>query len=180
MDIDQSIDDLSGTTHIDNVGDVPNTTQRRLHSEIAVKDKDTIMLGGFIRSNKENKKSGVPYLQDIPLLGYLFSHHINNKERQETIVLIRPTVLRSPDEAAAQAITEQKRLPGIAAAAIEDAADERKQVEAESKAEARSIAAQEKAARKGVKPDPKDTRSYFQPLLPDGTVDTNKTVTPKP
>ncbi|HXF09795.1 MAG TPA: secretin N-terminal domain-containing protein, partial [Desulfuromonadaceae bacterium] len=78
MDIQQEIDDLNGTTRIDN-NDVPNTVKRTLSSEIAVRDKDTIMLGGFIRSNKQKSKSGLPILQDIPLLGALFSSRTSAK-----------------------------------------------------------------------------------------------------
>jgi general secretion pathway protein D len=162
MDINQEIDDLNGYTVIENVGNVPNTTKRTLQSEIAVKDKDTIMLGGFIRSDKSNSKSGIPYLQDIPLIGFLFSQHTDSKDRQETIVLIRPTVLRTPEIAAAQAVAEQNRLPGVTRAIAEDAADERKQVAAEAKAEANDT-------QKSTKPD-----NAFLPLLPDGTLDTNK------
>jgi len=167
MDINQEIDGLNGSTHIDNVGDVPNTTQRTLNSEIAVKDRDTVMLGGFIQSDKSNSKSGIPYLQDIPLIGFLFSQHTDKKDRQETIVLIRPTVLRTPEIAAAQAVTEQKRLPGVTRAIAEDAADERKQVAAEAKTEAND-------AQKIAKPELKENNNAFLPLLPDGTLDTNQ------
>jgi general secretion pathway protein D len=180
MDIDQEIDDLNGSTFIQNVGDVPNTTKRTLNSEIAVKDKDTIMLGGFIRSDKSASKSGVPYLQDIPLLGYLFTQHTDKKDRQETIVLIRPTVLRTPDIASAQAVIEQSRLPGISHAVVEDAGDERKQVEAEAKAEAKAQADEAKAAKKGAKSKGDDSSGSFLPVLPDGTVLTNAIATPTP
>jgi general secretion pathway protein D len=176
MDINQEIDDLNGYTVIENVGNVPNTTKRTLQSEIAVKDKDTIMLGGFIRSDKSNSKSGVPYLQDIPLIGALFSQRSSTKDRQETIVLIRPTVLRTPDLAAAQAVTEQKRLPGISAAVVEDARDERKEVESEANSEAKAAAA-EAAAEKQAKPAAEDNSGYFQPAAPVGTLPTN-TVAP--
>jgi general secretion pathway protein D len=177
MDIDQEIDDLNGTTHIDNVGDVPNTTKRTLNSEIAVKDKDTIMLGGFIRSDKSSSKSGIPYLQDIPLVGYLFSQHTSKKDRQETIVLIRPTVLRTPDFASAQAVIEQNRLPGISHAVVEDASDERKQIETEAKAEAATA----KAAQKDSKSKADDSRGVFLPVPPPSKlVDTNAVASPNP
>jgi general secretion pathway protein D len=186
MDIDQEIDDLDGSTPIEGVGNVPNTTKRTLSSEIAVKDKDTVMLGGFIRSDKSNSKSGIPYLQDIPLIGNLFTQRNDSKDRSETIVLIRPTVLRTPDIAAAQAITEQKRLPGIAAAAAEDAGDERQQVQAEAEheadenqAEAKAEAAEAKAAQKRAKSDA-DFNSLFLPLSPNGTVITNNAVPANP
>jgi general secretion pathway protein D len=180
MDINQEIDDLDGFTPIENVGNVPNTTKRTLQSEIAVKDKDTIMLGGFVRSDKSKNKSGVPYLQDIPLIGNLFTSRTDSKDRKETIVLIRPTVLRSPDDAAMQAVTEKKRLPGITAAINEDSRDERKQVEAEADAEAKAEAADAEAAQKHAKQKTGDNSGVFLPVLPDGTVDTNAVEQPNP
>ena len=137
MDINQQIDDLNGTTHIDNVGDVPNTTKRTLSSEIAVRDRDTVILGGFVRSDKSKSKSGVPLLMDIPILGNLFTSRTDRKDRSETIVMIRPTVLKTPEIAAAQAVKEEQRLPGISTAAAEDAAYERKLVENQQKLEHR-------------------------------------------
>jgi general secretion pathway protein D len=146
MDINQEIDDISGSTTIEGVGAIPNTDKRTLSSEIAVKDKDTVMLGGFVRSNKSNSRSGVPLLQDIPLLGFLFSQHNDSKGRTETIVLIRPTVLRTPTEAAAQAIKEEQRLPGIAHAEADDDADAQAQIAAERKAEINAAKSKKRGA----------------------------------
>jgi general secretion pathway protein D len=168
MDINQEIDDLNGYTHIDNVGDVPNTTKRTLSSEIAVRDRDTIILGGFVRSDKSKSKSGVPLLMDIPILGNLFTSRNDSKDRSETIVMIRPTVLKTPEIAAAQAVKEERRLPGISAAAAEDAESERKQVEAERRAELRRVKAQGHI----------DDR--FNPVSPNVPVDTNRVSFPNP
>ena len=136
MDINQEIDDIAGYTPIDG-NNVPTTDKRTLSSEIAVRNGDTIMLGGFIRSDKSKSKSGIPFLQDIPLLGYLFTTRSDNKNRQELIVLMRPTVLNTPEIAAAQTVKEEQRLPGVSAAAAEDAAYENKLIAAERKAELR-------------------------------------------
>ena len=57
MDINQEIDDLNGTTAIDGIGNVPNTDKRTLSSEIAVKNGDTVILGGFVRSEKDLARS---------------------------------------------------------------------------------------------------------------------------
>ncbi len=135
MDIQQEIDDLNGYTTIDNVGQVPNTIKRTLNAEIAVKDKDTVMLGGFIKSNKSTSRSGVPFLMDIPLLGNLFSSRSDNKQREELIVMMRPTVLQTPELAAKNTIKEQQRLPGVSATAAESAEEERKLIDAERKRE---------------------------------------------
>jgi len=139
MDIQQEIDDINGFTTITGVGDVPNTTKRTLNSEIAVRDRDTVMLGGFIRSDKSTSRSGVPFLQDIPLLGNLFASRSDSKQRQELIVLMRPTVLKTPELAAENTIKEGQRLPAISGAAADDAAEERKLVDAERRKEQRSM-----------------------------------------
>ena len=137
MDINQEIDDVSGFTTIDG-NNVPNTDKRTLSSEIAVRDRDTIILGGFIRSDKSKTRTGVPLLQDIPILGNLFSAHTSSKNREELIVLMRPTVLKTPALASVETLREEQRLPGISAAAAEDAAYERKLIEAQRKKEIKS------------------------------------------
>jgi general secretion pathway protein D len=134
MDINQEIDDVNGYTTIDG-NQVPNTDKRTLSSEIAVRDRDTIILGGFIRSDKSKSRTGVPILQDIPILGVLFSSRSETKNREELIVLMRPTVLKTPALASIETVREEQRLPGISAAVTDDAATERKAVEAERNAE---------------------------------------------
>ena len=102
-------------------------------------------------------------LQDIPLLGNLFTSRTDTNDRTETIVMIRPTVLKTPELAAAQAVKEQQRLPGIARAAAEDEVDQRKQVETERKAELRRLKRQ---GHGGVfSPVPSDTNS-IAPINP--------------
>ncbi len=139
MDIQQEIDDLDGFTTITGVGQVPNTTKRTLNSEIAVRDRDTVMMGGFIRSDKSTSRSGVPFLQDIPLLGNLFTSRNDSKDRQELIVLMRPTVLKTPELAAENTIKEGQRLPAISGAASDDAAYERQLINAERRKEQREM-----------------------------------------
>jgi general secretion pathway protein D len=135
MDISQEIDDFNGSTSIQGVGLVPNTDKRSLSSEVAVRDRDTIILGGFIRSEKDKNRSGVPVLQDIPILGNLFTSRSSNKTRSELLVLMRPTVLKTPELAAAQTVTEEQRLPGISQAAAEEDIEQRKAEQAEQRRE---------------------------------------------
>ena len=135
MEINEEIDDINGFTAIQGVGNVPNTDKRTLTSQVAVKDRDAIILGGAIRSEKDRASSGVPVLQDIPLLGALFSAKTSNKTRSELLVLMRPTVLKTPELAAIQAKKEESRLPGIAHAEAQDDKDELKQVQAEERLE---------------------------------------------
>jgi general secretion pathway protein D len=135
MDINQEIDDFNGFTTIEGVGNVPNTDKRTINSEVAVKDRDTIILGGFVKTDKSTSRAGVPILMDIPWIGSLFTQRTDSKERHELVVLMRPTVLKTPEIAAQQAINEEQRLPGVSAAAAEESTEERKLINAERKKE---------------------------------------------
>ena len=150
MQIQEEIDNISGYTTIDG-NPVPNTSSKTLSSNVAVKDRDSIILGGAIDSEKDFNKSGVPLLQDIPLLGALFSSRSSTKSRDELLVLVRPTVLKTPELAAAQAKKEEARLPGIANLEAEDNKEELKQVQAEEKLQQIQDDKDAKAAAKAAK-----------------------------
>ncbi len=124
MDIQQNIEQLGVPTQIDG-NDVPTTTKRQASAKVAVKDGETIILGGFISSTKSMSKSGIPYLKDIPGLGFLFRSKTDGNKRVELIVLMRPTVLRLPEDASLAANTERDRLAGVKRAEMQLLEDER-------------------------------------------------------
>jgi general secretion pathway protein D len=113
MEIVQDIESVAGTVAIANVGDVPITSQKNASTKVSVRDRDTIMLGGLIESSKTKNNSGVPLLKDIPGLGFLFRSNSETEDRSELIVLIRPTVLPTPEVAAMAARNEQNNMPLI-------------------------------------------------------------------
>jgi general secretion pathway protein D len=113
MKIDQAIEEIDGSTQIQGVGAVPNTASRTLSADVTVRDRDTIVLGGFVRSSGTKNKSGVPLLKDIPLVGQLFSSTSSSKDRKELLVLMRPTVLKTPDLAAVGSRIERDRMVGV-------------------------------------------------------------------
>jgi general secretion pathway protein D len=135
MDIHQKIDSFEGNVTIQGVGDVPVTSEKEAQAKVAVRDHDTIMLGGLIETDKHNNKSGVPFLMDIPLIGYLFRSSHADETRNELVVLIRPTVLPTPEVAALAASAEKKKMPGARAAEREITAEESKRVEQQEKIE---------------------------------------------
>ncbi len=164
MQIDETIDDLNGSTPIAGVGNVPNTTHKAISAEVAVRDRETIILGGIIKSSDSKTASGVPILKDIPFLGALFTSKTSDKNREELIVLMRPTVLKTPELAALQVKVEKKRLPGVMRAEAEDAADERKAVETEEKREQRDLERELKARAKQKTPfTPEEENLYSNP-----------------
>lgn len=118
MELQQNIEQLGTTVKIDN-NDVPTTVRRTANATISVRDRDTIMLGGFINSNKTKSSSGVPGLMRVPVLGNLFKSKSDNNKRVELIVLMRPLVLQSPKDAAVLAREELEKLPGVRRAQVD-------------------------------------------------------------
>jgi general secretion pathway protein D len=112
MEIDQTIDALGAPVTIDG-NEVPTTTSRTATATVAVRDGETIMLGGFVKADNQKGSSGVPVLKDIPFLGNLFRSKSDSNQRTEMIVLMRPTVLPTPQSAAITATHERNLLTGI-------------------------------------------------------------------
>ena len=84
----------SGTASIP-VG--PTTTKRSMETTTIAKDQQTIVIGGLVRDNITISERKVPFLGDIPLLGWLFKFQSQQTEKLNLLVFLTPTLVR--DEA---------------------------------------------------------------------------------
>lgn len=96
LDIVQEISAPAGQP--DNNGNFRITT-RRLKTEAAAQDGDTVMLAGLITDGVERGANGIPGLARIPVLGALFGTQTSDTSRSETIVLITARIIRNNAEA---------------------------------------------------------------------------------
>lgn len=78
--------------------DVPDETSAELVSNILVKDGQTIVIGGLFRDKIVAKRTQIPVLGDIPLVGLLFRGKADLIERHEVVVLLTPTIIDEPSE----------------------------------------------------------------------------------
>lgn len=72
---------------------------RRLKTEAAISSGETVMLAGLIRDSVARGSSGFPGLSRIPVIGGLFGTQSSETRREETVVLLTPTIVRNPMEA---------------------------------------------------------------------------------
>jgi len=63
-------------------------------SKIVVKDGDTIVVGGVFKTVESFTKDGVPWLSNIPYLGWLFKYETKTKETRELLVFITPRIIK--------------------------------------------------------------------------------------
>ena len=106
LDVSQEVSDVSPTKT--GVSNSPTISTRRIATTVSVQDGQVIALGGLFRNSKSYGKNGIPYLSRIPVVGsLLFGNTDNSEKRTELIILIKPHVLRTPDDLTA--ITEEMR-----------------------------------------------------------------------
>ncbi len=125
MQIDQTVDNLGSNLDLGNGLSAPTTQTRSASSFVTVRDKDAVLLGGYITTSTDKQKSGVPLLKDIPYLGAAFSKRSQNNARTELMILIRPSILATPADAGEVADQERQRLPGVRVAEKEFESNER-------------------------------------------------------
>ncbi|HUS36705.1 MAG TPA: hypothetical protein VM680_15250, partial [Verrucomicrobiae bacterium] len=101
----------------------PLVDSRMAQSTLTVRNGDLIMLGGFITDSRTKSKSGVPILKDIPGLGALFRSTSQESTRTELIILMKATVLETPEQAAFLAAEERATLPGVREAEMRNERD---------------------------------------------------------
>ncbi len=112
MELSQQFDSYKGDITVEN-NPYPLVDSRMANSTLTVRNGDLIMMGGFITESHSKEKKGVPFLKDIPGLGALFRSTAQNASRTELIILMKATVLESPEQAAFVASQERTSLPGI-------------------------------------------------------------------
>jgi general secretion pathway protein D len=115
LEVRQNIDQLGPPVTVGQ-DEIPTIRTRFAEATLSIRDRETVILGGFITDRSTEAKSGVPWLKDIPLLGWAFRSKNDSKGRTELIVLLRPTILATPQAAAEMAELEQRSLPNAAAA----------------------------------------------------------------
>ncbi len=97
MDIVQEVSDVTPTTT--STIDSPTIQNRSLLSTVTIESGETVMLGGLIRESASDGKSGLPLLHELPVLGSLFGSTAKTTRRTELVVLIRPIIIGSSDDA---------------------------------------------------------------------------------
>lgn len=106
MEVTQSADDLQGFTSFN----APIINHRQASTTASVRDGDTIVLGGIIRTTTNLTQNKIPILGDLPLIGNLFRSTSRSQGQTELLVLLTPRIVRNAADAARLREEETKRL----------------------------------------------------------------------
>ena len=123
LDIAQEVSDVSSAVTTTGINS-PTFNERRVVSRVVVQDGQTVGLAGLIQDSSQRQNSGIPWLKDVPILGFLAGEQANTRSRTELLVLITPHVVH--DQRDARALTEDLREQLPNAAAVPDLAARQK------------------------------------------------------
>jgi general secretion pathway protein D len=102
MTIEQTVDTIRDAS----VATRPIIGKREANSTITVRDSEVIILGGLQENTRDITTTYFPFVGRWPIVGDIFSGESIEYVRTELIIFIRPTILRTPEEA--RTMSEEK------------------------------------------------------------------------
>ena len=97
LDLRQEVSSIAGPVSNDFQDLILN--KRELETTITVDDGEIVGIGGLLDDNERRTLERVPVLGDIPIIGNLFRSRGRARGRTNLMVFIRPTILRSAEDA---------------------------------------------------------------------------------
>lgn len=76
----------------------PSINKKESTTEVLVKDGETTVIGGIVISDKTDSEKGIPFLKDIPVLGWLFKSKSVADTQTELLIFITPTIIQGKDK----------------------------------------------------------------------------------
>jgi general secretion pathway protein D len=104
------------STGIGGTVSAPLINSRLADTVVVTPNGQTVVIGGLMQDSKADTVSKIPFLGDIPMLGYLFRRTIKSNARTELIIFLTPHIIQAPTEVAA--VTESERTKSDAASGL--------------------------------------------------------------
>jgi general secretion pathway protein D len=91
--------EVSAIDSYDTIGGLtePVIGQRKIDHEIRLRDGEVNLIGGMMEHDDVQNMSGLPWLEQIPILKYLFGQGQKSKTDNETVFALMPHVVRRLD-----------------------------------------------------------------------------------
>ena len=85
-----------------NVDGNPYIIKKQTETNLIVEDGETIVISGLTKQTKTENSNGVPWLKDVPGLGWLFKGESTDDNMQEVLIFITPNIMRPQEMAGIQ------------------------------------------------------------------------------
>jgi general secretion pathway protein D len=123
---------VAGSGAVSDLG--PTTTNRKVENTVYVRDGEAVMIGGILSDVQNDNETKVPWLGDIPILGWLFKGTHDDGRKINLIIILTPRIVRSPEDLERLTVENRERFKSASAPAInltdEEKEERRKALEA--------------------------------------------------
>lgn len=72
---------------------VPAIETQQISTQVIVRNRETIVLGGILETTRANQYNGIPVLDQLPAIGGLFRHNTHQTKLQELLIFITPSMM---------------------------------------------------------------------------------------
>ncbi|MDR3569228.1 MAG: type II secretion system secretin GspD [Syntrophobacteraceae bacterium] len=112
LDLDSTVRRVNQqTVTVGNGNTAPTFTERHIKTSILAQNGRTVVIGGIIDSQGSQGKSGIPWLENIPILSPLFAGHTSSLDRVELLIAITPHVVeKAGTQAPAELLDKLRNL----------------------------------------------------------------------
>jgi general secretion pathway protein D len=87
----------------------PTIAKREVSTTVTVPDGETIIISGLMREDQTKIVRKVPFLGDIPLLGFFFRRTVDGKQKTNLLIFVTPRVMKGSTSSQALSAEWQKR-----------------------------------------------------------------------
>ncbi len=98
LEVDQEVSAIQPSVSSIHAADLITST-RNIKTTVLVRNQQTIVLGGLMQNDTTNSESKVPFLGDIPFLGWLFRASGQDVTKTNLLVFLTPTIINTGDQA---------------------------------------------------------------------------------
>ena len=112
LEIFQEISEVESTD--DELG--PTTRNRQVENTVYVRDGEAVMLGGIISESQGVAESKVPFLGDIPIIGWLFKTTSDTVRKVNLLIILTPRIVRDPEDLEQLTLERRERFRDSASA----------------------------------------------------------------
>jgi general secretion pathway protein D len=75
----------------------PKISTRTIETIIRLKEGETSMMAGLLKTNVQSSQAGIPWLMDLPVLGPLFRSNSKTTTQTDLVLTLTPHIIRNPD-----------------------------------------------------------------------------------
>jgi type IV pilus assembly protein PilQ len=93
LTVSPEVSDLNGSVTFEGA-EVPIISTKQAEVQVMIKDGETLVIGGMIKDKVVDTKKKIPFLGDIPVLGYLFSKNDTEIEKRDLLIFLTPHILK--------------------------------------------------------------------------------------